>query len=289
MGNSMAANLLVAGFPVTVTTRSRARAEGLIAAGAAWADTPAAVAAQSDLVFSIVGAPSDVEEVHLGPNGTLRAATPPRVIVDMTTSSPDLAVRLAREAAALGVGCLDAPVSGGDIGARNATLTIMCGGDAAHFEAAVPVLQHLGKTITLQGKAGAGQHTKCVNQILIAGTMLGLAEGMNYAQRSGLDPARVLEAVGGGAAGSWALANLAPRVLRGDIGPGFFIEHFVKDLRIALDEAKRLKLDLPMLRMAEQTYAALATKGHARSGTQALVAAYGWTFDAPTPRREPIS
>ncbi|MBL9140813.1 MAG: NAD(P)-dependent oxidoreductase, partial [Phycisphaerae bacterium] len=257
MGGAMAAHLLVAGFPLTVTSRTRAKADALIAAGARWAATPAELAAQSEVVFSIVGGPSDVEEVHLGPHGTLRAGALPRLIVDMTTSSPDLAVRLAREAAAVGVGSVDAPVSGGDVGARNATLSIMCGGRQADFEQAEPLLKHLGKTITLQGGPGAGQHTKCVNQILIAGTMLGLAEAMNYARVAGLDAARVLQAVGGGAAGSWALANLAPRVLRGDSGPGFFIEHFVKDLRIALDEAVRLKLDARMVRLAEQTYAAL--------------------------------
>lgn len=280
MGSSMAAHLLVAGYSVTVTTRTRGRADALVAAGAHWAATPAAVAAQSDVVFSIVGGPPDVEEVHLGPQGTLRANPLPRTLVDMTTSSPDLAVRIAREAALLHVGAVDAPVSGGDIGARNATLSIMCGGAEHDVASVTPLLQHLGKTITRQGDAGSGQHTKCVNQILIAGTMLGMAEGMNYARAAGLDVARVLEAVGGGAAGSWALANLAPRVLRGDTGPGFFIEHFVKDLRIALDEAKRLRLDLPMAQLAEQTYARLAGTGHARSGTQALVAAYGWTFAA---------
>lgn len=280
MGRSMAAHLMVAGYPLTLTTRTRERAEGLLAAGARWADTPAKVSAQSDVVFSIVGHPSDVEEVHLGPQGTLRASPLPRVIVDMTTSSPDLAARIAREAAVLSVGAVDAPVSGGDIGARQATLSIMCGGRERDLEAVTPMLRLMGRTITHQGGPGAGQHTKCVNQILIAGTMLGLAEALNYARVAGLDPSRVLEAVGGGAAGSWALANLAPRVLRGDTAPGFFIEHFVKDLGIALGEAERMGLDAPMVRLARQTYERLVAEGQGRLGTQAIVAAYGWSFDA---------
>jgi 3-hydroxyisobutyrate dehydrogenase len=230
------------------------------------------------VIFSIVGHPSDVEQVHIGPEGTLRAARLPRLLVDMTTSSPDLARRIARDAAACGVEALDAPVSGGDIGARNATLSIMCGGSARALELARPLLERLGRTITHQGPAGAGQHTKCVNQILIAGTMLGLGEALAYAVRAGLDPERVLAAVGGGAAGSWALANLAPRVMRGDFAPGFFVEHFVKDLRIALDEARRMNLDLPAVALAERTYAALAAEGHARRGTQAIVQAYGWSY-----------
>lgn len=281
MGQPMAGHLLAAGYPLTVFTRTAARAQALVAAGARWAPSPAEVAAQSDVVFSIVGNPEGVKEVHLGPEGTLRAATPPRLIVDMTTSSPELAARIAREACALGSAALDAPVSGGDIGACNATLSIMCGGTQRDFEDARPLLAHLGKTVTLQGGPGAGQHAKCVNQILIAGTMLGLAEGLAYARAAGLDAQQVLAAVGGGAAGSWSLANLAPRILRGDTAPGFFVEHFIKDLRIALGEARRLHLDLAMVAMAEQVYTRLAGEGHARSGTQAVVAAYGWQFATP--------
>ena len=276
MGRSMAGHLLAAGLPLTVTTRTRAKAEPLLAAGAAWAETPLAVAEASDIVCSNVGMPHDVEEVHLGAHGTLAAAKPPRLVIDLTTSSPALARRIAQAAAAKGVGALDAPVSGGDLGARNATLSIMCGGGAADFATAEPVLAKLGKTIVLQGGPGAGQHTKMVNQLLIAGTMLGLAEGLAYAKRAGLDPATVLTSVGGGAAASWSLANLAPRVLKGDFAPGFFIEHFVKDLRIAIDEARAMGLDLPALRTAEQTYARLCEAGHDKSGTQAVVHAYGW-------------
>lgn len=276
MGRSMAGHLLAAGFPLTVTTRTRSRAEPLLAAGAAWAETPRAVAEASDIVCSIVGMPHDVEEVHLGAHGTLSAAKPPRLVIDLTTSSPALARRIAQAAAATGTGALDAPVSGGDLGARNATLSIMCGGSPADFATAEPVLTKMGKTIVLQGGPGAGQHTKMVNQLLIAGTMLGLAEGMAYAKRAGLDPNTVLTSVGGGAAASWSLANLAPRVLKGDFAPGFFIEHFVKDLRIAIDEAKAMGLDLPALRTAEHTYARLCEAGHGKSGTQAVVHAYGW-------------
>lgn len=276
MGRSMAGHLLAAGLPLTVTTRTRAKAEPLLAAGAAWAETPRAVAEASDIVCSIVGMPHDVEEVHLGTHGTLSAAKLPRLVIDLTTSSPALARRIAEAAEAKCVGALDAPVSGGDLGARNATLSIMCGGSAADFATAEPVLAKLGKTIVLQGGAGAGQHTKMVNQLLIAGTMLGLAEGLAYAKRAGLDPSTVLTSVGGGAAASWSLANLAPRVLKGDFAPGFFIEHFVKDLRIAIDEARSMGLDLPALRTAEQTYARLCEAGHDKSGTQAVVHAYGW-------------
>lgn len=276
MGRSMAGHLLAAGFPLTVTTRTRAKAEPLLAAGAAWAETPRAVAEVSDIVCSIVGMPHDVEAVHLGAHGTLSAAKLPKLVIDLTTSSPALARRLAEAAAAKGVGALDAPVSGGDLGARNATLSVMCGGSAADFATAEPVLAKLGKTIVLQGGPGAGQHTKMVNQLLIAGTMLGLAEGLAYAKRAGLDPETVLASVGGGAAASWSLAHLAPRVLKGDFAPGFFIAHFVKDLRIAIDEARAMGLDLPALRTAEATYARLSEAGYAANGTQAVVHAYGW-------------
>lgn len=274
MGHSMAHHLLKAGYPVCVHTRTRSRAEALLAAGARWMDTPAHVAAESDVVFSMVGNPSDVESVHLGPAGTLRAGRLPRAIVDMTTSSPALAVTVAREAAALGVASVDAPVSGGDVGARNATLSIMCGGAPHDFESVKPLLECMGKTIELQGGPGAGQSAKLVNQILIAGTMLGIGEGMAFARKAGLDIERVLRSVSGGAAGSWALANLAPRAVRGDFSAGFFIEHFVKDLRLALDESARLGLDPSMTQLAAETYSRLVSQGHGRAGTQSIVHAY---------------
>ena len=276
MGVSMARHLMTAGHPLIIHTRTRARAEPLLAAGAQWADSPLAVAEQAAIVCSMVGYPEDVEATHLGPQGTLSAAKAPALLIDFTTSSPALAQRIAERSAALGTQAIDAPVSGGDIGARNATLSIMCGGTEAAFQAARPVLDLLGKTVVLQGPAGSGQHTKMVNQLLIAGTMLGMAEALSYAKKAGLDPETVLQSVGGGAAASWSLTNLAPRILKSDFAPGFFIEHFLKDLRIALDEARALGLDLPCATAAERTYRALAEAGYARAGTQAIVHAYGW-------------
>ena len=276
MGVSMAKHLMAAGHPLVIHTRTRARAEPLLAAGAQWAESPLAVAEQAEIVCSMVGYPEDVEVTHLGPQGTLSAAKAPALLIDFTTSSPALAQRIAERGAALGTQAIDAPVSGGDVGARNATLSIMCGGTEAAFQAARPVLDLLGKTVVLQGPAGSGQHTKMVNQLLIAGTMLGMAEALSYAKKAGLDPETVLQSVGGGAAASWSLTNLAPRILKSDFAPGFFIEHFLKDLRIALDEARALGLDLPCATAAERTYRALAEAGYARAGTQAIVHAYGW-------------
>lgn len=276
MGVSMAKHLMAAGHPLIIHTRTRARAEPLLASGAEWAESPLDVAERAEIVCSMVGYPEDVEVTHLGPQGTLSAAKAPALLIDFTTSSPALAQRIAERGAALGTQAIDAPVSGGDIGARNATLSIMCGGTDAAFQAARPVLDLLGKTVVLQGPAGAGQHTKMVNQLLIAGTMLGMAEALSYAKKAGLNPETVLQSVGGGAAASWSLTNLAPRILKSDFAPGFFIEHFLKDLRIALDEARALGLDLPCATAAERTYRALAEAGYARAGTQAIVHAYGW-------------
>ncbi|NBX32258.1 MAG: NAD(P)-dependent oxidoreductase [Planctomycetes bacterium] len=276
MGVSMAKHLMAAGHPLIIHTRTRARAEPLLASGAEWAESPLKVAERAEIVCSMVGYPEDVEVTHLGLQGTLSAAKAPALLIDFTTSSPALAQRIAERGAALGTQAIDAPVSGGDIGARNATLSIMCGGTDAAFQAARPVLDLLGKTVVLQGPAGAGQHTKMVNQLLIAGTMLGMAEALSYAKKAGLNPETVLQSVGGGAAASWSLTNLAPRILKSDFAPGFFIEHFLKDLRIALDEARALGLDLPCATAAERTYRALAEAGYARAGTQAIVHAYGW-------------
>lgn len=276
MGRSMAMHLRHAGHPLVVFSRTRERARELLEAGAEWASSPREVAERCDVACSMVGLPADVESVYLGDHGLLAAPRVPPLLIDFTTSSPALARRVCEAARRKGADAIDAPVSGGDVGARNATLSIMCGGSEPAFEAAQPLLGRLGKTIVLQGGPGAGQHTKMVNQLLIAGTMLGLAEALAYARRSGLDPAKVLESVGGGAAASWSLANLAPRVLKGDFAPGFFIEHFLKDLRIALDEARSMGLELPTAAAAERTYAALAEAGHGRSGTQAIVHAYGW-------------
>jgi 3-hydroxyisobutyrate dehydrogenase len=271
MGRSMAGHLLDAGHRLRVHSRTRGKAEPLLARGAAWADSPAEAADGADLAISIVGLPEDVEQVHLGEDGTLAAASPPRRIIDMTTSRPSLAVRLAEAAASRRVACIDAPVSGGDVGARHATLSIMGGGELADFEAVRPLLGHLGRTIVHHGPAGRGQHAKMVNQILIAGTMIGLCEGLRYAERSGLDPRQVLESVATGAAGSWSIQNLAPRILQGDFAPGFRIDHFLKDLRIATEEAKEMGLDLPGLTLAESLYARAASLGLADRGTHALM------------------
>ena len=271
MGSSMAGHLRAAGYELTVTTRTRARAQQLLDAGAAWADTPAEVAAASDVVFSIVGYPSDVREVILGGEGALSQAKPGTVLVDMTTSEPSLAIEIAEVAGARGVHALDAPVSGGDVGARNAALSIMVGGTTEALEAVRPLFEAMGKTIVHQGGAGAGQHTKVVNQILIASNMVAMSEALIYAYRVGLDVTSVLESVSPGAAGSWSLSNLAPRVVDGNFAPGFYVDHMVKDLGIALAEAKKARLALPGLAMAEQLYVAIQAQGRGRDGTQTLV------------------
>lgn len=270
MGRSMALHLINAGHELRIATRTRDRAADVLAAGATWCDSPAEAAESCDVAISMVGYPSDVDAVHRGDRGTLRASVRPRIIMDMTTSTPTLARELAAQASSIGVASIDAPVSGGDIGARNAALSIMVGGSGTAIDAVRPLLASMGKTIVHHGGPGSGQHCKMVNQILIASSMLGLCEALSYAHRSGLDPAKVLESVGGGAAGSWSVNNLGPRILRGDFAPGFFVEHFCKDLRIALDEAQAMGLELEGLARAERLYALLRDQGHGRSGTQAL-------------------
>ena len=273
MGRSMCGHLLEAGHEATVYTRTEERAAPLLERGATWACSPAEVAAASEVVFTIVGFPADVREVVLGPDGVLAGAREGSVLVDMTTSEPSLAVEIHEAAAGGGVAALDAPVSGGDVGARAATLSIMVGGEAATVERVRPLLEALGKTIVHQGGPGAGQHTKMVNQILIATGMIGVCEALLYAHRAGLDPATVLESVAGGAAGSWSLTNYGPRMLSGDFAPGFMVDHFVKDMGIALAEARRLRLSLPGLALAEQLYVALQAQGGGKRGTHALVLA----------------
>jgi 3-hydroxyisobutyrate dehydrogenase len=273
MGASMCGHLQRAGYATTVSTRTRARAEALLAAGARWAGSPREVAAASDVVFTMVGFPRDVRDVVIGDEGVLVGLRDGGVLVDMTTSEPALAVEIATAARERGAWAVDAPVSGGDIGAREARLSIMVGGDSTAVEAVRPLLDVLGKTVVHQGGPGAGQHTKAVNQTLIASNMVGVCEGMLYAVGAGLDPARVLESVASGAAGSWSLANLAPRMLAGDDAPGFYVEHFIKDMGIALQEAERMGLSLPGLELASGLYEALAGLGHGRSGTQALIRA----------------
>jgi 3-hydroxyisobutyrate dehydrogenase len=269
----MVRHLMKAGHELRVFTRTRQRADDLVAEGAAWCAGPAEAASGAEVVAVMVGYPRDVEDVVLGPQGVLAAAPGGACLIDFTTSSPALARRIAEAAAERGVASLDAPVSGGDVGARNATLSIMVGGDRAAFERVQPVLHLLGKTVVYQGEAGMGQHTKMVNQILIATNMIGVCEGLLYARKAGLDPETVLQSVSGGAAASWSLTNLLPRILKDDLEPGFFVEHFVKDMEIALAECERMHIRLPGLELARELYGRLVDMDLGRKGTQALVRA----------------
>lgn len=273
MGSSMCGHLIRAGYRATVFNRSPEKMKPLLDAGASAAESPCEVARESDVVFSIVGFPEDVSEVVLGEQGVLAGARSGMTLVEMTTSRPSLAEQIAEAAAKRGVDAIDAPVSGGDTGARNAALSIMVGGPEPAFERVRPLLETMGKTVVYQGGPGRGQHTKMVNQTLIASGMIGVCEALLYAYRAGLDLPTVLRSVASGAAGSWSLSNLAPRMIEGDFDPGFFVEHFIKDMRIALDEAARMQLSMPGLALASQLYQALAAQGHVKDGTQALVLA----------------
>ena len=270
MGNAMAHRLMHAGYPLKVHTRTKSKAQSLIDSGAVWADTPADAANGTAVCCSIVSLPSDVQQVHLGEHGTLQAPTKPEILIDFTTSSPEMAERLAEHATAHGAMALDAPVSGGDVGAREGRLSIMVGGPEAAFQSAQPLFEHLGKTIVHHGESGAGQRAKLINQILVAGGMLGLAEAMAFCQQSGLDYDRVLQSVSAGAAGSWAVDNLAPRVARGDFDPGFFVAHLKKDLGLVLEAGADLGLPLPAMQLAFKAYQALSENGMGTLGTQAL-------------------
>ncbi len=270
MGASMCGHLIDKGFAAAVYTRSKGKAQPLLSKGAAWSDSPKAVAEQSDVIFSIVGFPADVREVTLGQQGALAGCTPGKVLVDMTTSEPSLAKEIYAAAKAKGVYSVDAPVSGGDVGAREARLSIMIGGDKDVVEALRPCFEAMGKTIIHQGGPGAGQHTKMVNQILIASNMVGVCEALLYGYKAGLDLNVVLQSVGPGAAGSWSLNNLGPRIINNNFDPGFFVEHFIKDMGIALEESKRMGLSMPGLALANQLYVALKAQGHGRDGTHAL-------------------
>lgn len=273
MGRSMCGHLIKAGFQTTVFNRTVSKTLPLVELGAAVASSPAEVAEQSDVVFTIVGFPHDLREVTFGPTGTLQAASAGSILVDMTTSQPSLAAEIYEAAKSKRVHSVDAPVSGGDVGAREARLSIMIGGDQEVVEALNPCWNAMGKTIVYQGRAGSGQHTKMVNQVLIASGMVGVCEALLYGFKAGLDLETVLKSVSSGAAGSWSLSNLAPRCIKGDFAPGFFVEHFIKDMGIALAEAERMQLALPGLALAKQLYQALAAQGHAKSGTQALLLA----------------
>jgi len=270
MGSSMCGHLMTAGFTATVFNRSRDKAQALLDKGARWADSPRAVAEASDIVFSIVGFPADVRSVILGEQGALAGSRAGTILVDMTTSEPSLAVEIAERAREKGVAAIDAPVSGGDVGAREARLSIMIGGDREVVDALMSCWQAMGKTIVHQGGPGAGQHTKMVNQVLVAAGMIGVCEALLYGFRAGLDLNKMLESVASGAAGSWSLSNLGPRIIAGNFAPGFLVEHFIKDMGIALAEAKRMKIMLPGLALVHQLYIALAAQGHGRDGTHSL-------------------
>ncbi len=274
MGLSMAGHLRKAGARLHVYTRTKEKARAILDEGAEWHDTPGAVAAASAAVFTMVGYPRDVEEVYFGPAGILANAKPGTLVVDATTSRPDLARRIWEEARKRDLRALDAPVSGGDTGARNATLSIMVGGAEPDFEEARPLLAVLGRTVVRQGPAGAGQHAKMVNQIVVAGTLAGAVEALIYAEKAGLDPRTVLESISTGAAASWTLSNMVPRMLDGNFEPGFYVKHYLKDLRIALESARELGADLPMLSLAESLFAKMVDRGYAEKGTQALYLLY---------------
>jgi 3-hydroxyisobutyrate dehydrogenase len=273
MGRWMCQHVMSKGYTATVYNRGKEKAKPLLDQGAAWGDTPKTVAERSDVIFAIVGFPKDVREVFLGPQGALAGSKAGSILVDMTTSEPSLAREIFEAAKAKGVGSVDAPVSGGDVGAKEARLSIMVGGQADAVQAVMPLFDCMGKTIVHQGGAGAGQHTKMVNQILIASNMIGVCEALLYGYKAGLDLNTLLQSVGGGAAASWSLNNLGPRIIQRNFEPGFFVEHFIKDMGIALDEARRMGLCLPGLALANQLYLAVQAQGYGRKGTHALMLA----------------
>ncbi|MBW8348724.1 NAD(P)-dependent oxidoreductase [Bacillus sp. IITD106] len=271
MGKSMANHLLSEGYPLFVFSRTKEKAEELLENGAEWVDTPKEIAEHADIIITMVGYPHDVEEIYFGENGLFAGAKKEAIFIDMTTSTPTLAKKIFEEGKKLGVHTLDAPVSGGDIGAKNGTLSIMVGGDVKTFNEMTPIFNILGENIVYQGEAGAGQHTKMCNQIAIASNMIGVTESIVYARKAGLNPESVLKSISSGAAGSWSMSNLIPRVLKEDYSPGFFIKHFIKDMGIALEEAEKMELRLPGLELAKKMYDSLAEQGEENNGTQALI------------------
>ncbi|WP_020059379.1 NAD(P)-dependent oxidoreductase [Bacillus sp. 123MFChir2] len=274
MGKSMVRHLLKAGYTVYVYNRTKEKTADLIEEGAHWCDSPKEIAKTADVVMTMVGYPYDVEEVYFGENGILTHAKQGTITIDFTTSTPTLAKRIYEEGKSKGIYVLDAPVSGGDIGAKEGRLAIMIGGDEEAYKACLPLFELLGKNIMLQGKAGSGQHTKMCNQIAIASNMLGVCEALAYAKKAGLDLEKVLQSISTGAAGSWSLSNLAPRMLQGDFEPGFYVKHFMKDMNIALAEAEELGLSAPGLTLARELYEQLMQDGEENSGTQALYKQY---------------
>ena len=273
MGASMVGHLNKAGYQCVVYNRTKEKAEPLFEQGIAWADNPGAVAAQSDVIFTIVGFPKDVREVYFGDDGIIGAAKEGSILIDMTTTEPSLAEEIYQSARAKGIQSIDAPVSGGDVGAKNAALSIMVGGDKAAVDHVMPLFELMGKSIIYQGKAGSGQHTKMCNQITITGTMIGVCEALLYGQRAGLDLTTMLSSISGGAAGCWTLNNLAPRIVNRNFDPGFYVEHFIKDMSIALKESEAMGLSLPGLALVKQLYLAVQAQGHGKMGTHALTLA----------------
>ncbi len=273
MGRWMCQHLMDKGYKATVFTRTKEKAQPLLDKGAQWADSPKEVAEKSDVIFAIVGFPPDVRDVFLGADGALAGSKSGNLLVDMTTSEPSLAVEIYEAAKEKGVGSVDAPVSGGDVGAKEARLSIMVGGEKDAVDAVQPMFEIMGKTIVHQGGPGSGQHTKMVNQILIATNMIGVCEALIYGHKAGLDLPTVLQSVGSGAAGSWSLNNLGPRIIDRNFEPGFFVEHFIKDMGIALDESKRMGLSMPGLALAHQLYMAVQANGMGKKGTHALMLA----------------
>ena len=273
MGLSMCGHIMERGYSTTVFNRTKERALPLIQKGAAWVDSPREATEKSDVIFTMLGFPEDVREVYFGKRGVLEAVRPGVIFVDMTTTEPSLAAEIYLGARERGAFAVDAPVSGGDLGARNATLSIMTGGDREVVEAIRPIMETMGKNLVHQGPAGSGQHTKMCNQIVIAGTMIGVCESLLYGFKAGLDLPTMLSSIRGGAAKCWVLDNLAPRILQRDFAPGFFVEHFIKDMGIALKESARMGLFLPGLALAHQLYIAVKAQGHGKLGTQALMLA----------------
>ncbi|WP_226577482.1 NAD(P)-dependent oxidoreductase [Halobacillus litoralis] len=274
MGKSMAKNLMEAGYSLNVFTRTKEKASDLLEAGAEWKEDTASLAQASDVIITIVGYPKDVEEIYFGEDGLLHNAKQGSYVIDMTTSSPKLAEKIYNKAKEAGIHAYDAPVSGGDVGARNAALTIMVGGEEGLFEEVLPIFEVMGENIVLQGEAGAGQHTKMSNQIAIASGMMGVTEAVLYAEEAGLDPKKVLKSISFGAAGSWSLSNLAPRMIDQNFDPGFYVKHFIKDMQIAIDAAEEMNVPVPGLKLAKQLYDQLSEAGGANKGTQALYTYY---------------
>ncbi|MCI0767050.1 NAD(P)-dependent oxidoreductase [Bacillus sp. TL12] len=274
MGKSMVHHLLQSGYTVYVYNRTKEKATSLLKEGAHWCNSPKELVKNVDVVMTMVGYPHDVEEIYFGTEGILEHANEGTITIDFTTSTPTLAKRIYENGKTKNVHTLDAPVSGGDIGAKEGRLAIMIGGDQEVYEACLPLFEKLGENIQLQGSAGSGQHTKMCNQIAIASNMIGVCEAVAYAKKAGLDPDKVLKSISTGAAGSWSLSNLAPRMLKEDFAPGFYVKHFMKDMKIALDEAEKLELPVPGLTLAKDLYEQLIEAGEEDSGTQVLYKKY---------------